>query len=174
MNYTAEHIDTEKFEAGLDSHKRYQEELQRTAIEKANARYEGYCKCLDDVRSMLHCSNYEDASKKLVSYREGANTAFDELCKELDVDSQDIQDIDTSVGEKAAHLASRIKENFQNKEMKNRIHDYASGANAVLSTIYGAFAIEHGEGDLCHDGDDPAEKAVFLASLIKNNLRNHD
>lgn len=112
MNYTAEHIDPEKFEAALDNHKRYQEKLQRTAIEKANARYEGYCQCLEDVRGMLHCSNYEDTSKKLASYREGADTAFYELCKELNVGSQDIRGMDTSVDEKAALLADRIKKAF--------------------------------------------------------------
>lgn len=110
MSYTAEHIDTERFEAALDSHKRYQEELQRTAIEKANARYEGYCQCLEDVRSMLHCSNYEDTSKKLASYREGADTAFYELCKELGVGSQDIRNTNISIDQKAYMIAERIKE----------------------------------------------------------------
>lgn len=112
MNYTAEHIDPEKFEAALDSHKRYQEELQRTAIEKANARYEGYCQCLEDVRSMLHCSNYEDNAKKLASYREGADTAFYELCKELGISSNDIRDMNTSVDQKAYMIADRIKKAF--------------------------------------------------------------
>ena len=57
--YIAEHIDPEKFETGLDKLKRYQEEVQRTAIEKANAFYAGYATCLNEVSSMLHCSNYE-------------------------------------------------------------------------------------------------------------------
>ena len=118
MNYTAEHIDTEKFEAGLDSHKRYQEELQRTAIEKANAQYEGYCKCLEDVRSMLHCSNYEDTTKKLASYREGADAAFYKLCKELDVGVQDIRAQNISIDQKAYMIAGRIKETLCGEAQK--------------------------------------------------------
>ena len=116
MNYTAEHIDLEKFEAGLGSHKRYQEELQRTAIEKANAMYEGYCKCLEDVRSMLHCSNYESREKETAAYKEGADAAFYELCKELGIGSQDIRDMNTSVDEKAALLADRIRKTFEKGE----------------------------------------------------------
>lgn len=112
MNYTAEHIDTEKFETALDNHKRYQEELQRTAIETANARYEGYCKCLEDVRGMLHCSNYESPEKETAAYKQGANAAFYELCKELDIGSQDIRDMNTSIDEKAALLADRVRAVF--------------------------------------------------------------
>ena len=112
MSYIAEHIDTEKFEAGLDSHKRYQEELQRMAIEKANAQYEGYCKCLDDVRSMLHCSNYESKEKETAAYKEGADAAFYELCKDLDVGVQDIRDKNISIDQKAYMIAERIKKAF--------------------------------------------------------------
>lgn len=61
---------------------------------------------------MLHCSNYEDTSKELASYQEGADAAFYELCKELGVGSQDIRGMDTSVDEKAALLADRIKKAF--------------------------------------------------------------
>lgn len=122
MNYTAEHIDPEKFEAGLEGHKRYQEEVQRTTIEKANARYEGYCQCLEDVRSMLHCSNYEKTAENKEtpypvsygsakkSYIDGVNDAFYELCKELGIGSQDIRDMNTSVDQKAYMIAERIKE----------------------------------------------------------------
>lgn len=217
QNYTAEHIDTEKFEAGLESHKRYQEELQRTAIEKANARYEGYCQCLEDVRSMLHCSNYEKRengfdrtaidtldnlrymigiiycdgkpvpmSNKVMdyikstsesinqitrqSYANGADNALYKLCKELDIPSQDTRDMDTSVDEKAAHLASRIRDHFLKEEAKNRIHDYASGANEVLSTIYGAFGIKPSQDDLCREGGDPAEKAALLVERARRSF----
>lgn len=115
MSYIAEHIDTEKFEAGLDSHKRYQEELQRTSIEKANAQYEGYCKCLEDVRSMLHCSNYESKEKEAAAYKEGADAAFYELCKELGIGVQDIRDKNISIDQKAYMVAERIKETLCNE-----------------------------------------------------------
>mgnify|MGYP002542438052 CR=1 FL=1 len=157
MSYTAERIDTEKFESALDNHKRYQEELKRTAVEKANAQYEGYCQCLEDVRSMLHCSNYEKTESEFErsaidaldnlryiigflpqngkpkslseevmkhvkktceginqmlrqSYNNGVDNAFYEICKELDVQSQDIRDMNTGIDEKAALLTDRIKE----------------------------------------------------------------
>lgn len=112
MDYTAEHIDPEKFEAALDNHKRYQEELQRTSIETANARYEGYCKCLEDVRDMLHCSNYESAEKETAAYKQGANAAFYELRKELGIGSQDIREANISIDQKAYMVAERIKQVF--------------------------------------------------------------
>lgn len=109
MSYTAEHIDPEKFEAALDNYKRYQEELQRTAIETANARYEGYCKCLEDVRGMLHGSNYESPEKETAVYKQGANAAFYELCKVFGIWSQDIRGENISIGQKAYMVAERIK-----------------------------------------------------------------
>lgn len=120
MNYTAEHIDPEKFEAALDNHKRYQEELQRTAIEAANARYEGYCKCLEDVRGMLHCSNYEKTSKvevteedKRVSQKEkdfanGVNAAFSWLGERLGIQIDDIIKMDVGVETKSEVMVQRI------------------------------------------------------------------
>ena len=82
------------------------------AIEKANAQYEGYCKCLDDVRSMLHCSNYESKEKEPAAYKEGADAAFYELCKELGIGVQDIRDKNISIDQKAYMIAERIKKAF--------------------------------------------------------------
>lgn len=112
MNYIAEHIDPEKFESELMNHRKYQQELQRLAIEKANSFYAGYTACLDEVSSMLHCSNYESTGKITSAYREGANNAFYELCKELGIGCQDIREKNISVDEKAALIADRIKESF--------------------------------------------------------------
>lgn len=103
--YTAEHIDVEKFENGLDSNRRFQEEMTRLEQEKASAFYRGYDKCLDDVRSMLHCSNYESKEKRTGAYRDEADAAFYEICKELDIGSQDIRDKNISVDQKAAMIA---------------------------------------------------------------------
>jgi hypothetical protein len=114
--YTAEHIDPEKFEAGLENLKRYQEEVQRTAIEKANAFYAGYAACLNEVSSMLHCANYESEGKITAAYREGADNAFYELCKELGLGCQDIREKKISVDEKAALIAERIMDAFGDKE----------------------------------------------------------
>lgn len=116
--YTAEHIDVEKFESGLDSNRRFQEEMLRLAEEKANAFYSGYNKCLDDVRSMLHCSNYESKEKRTGAYMDGANAAFYEICKELDIGSQDIRDQNISVDQKAAMLAERIRECLCGKKLE--------------------------------------------------------
>lgn len=114
--YIAEHIDPEKFEAGLDNLRRYQEEAQRTAIEKANAFYAGYTACLNEVSSMLHCANYESDGKITAAYREGADNAFYELCKELRLGCQDIREKKISVDEKAALIAERIMDAFGAKE----------------------------------------------------------
>lgn len=110
--YMAEHIDPEKFDTGLDNLKRYQDEVQRTAVEKANAFHAGYTACLDAVSSMLHCSNYESEGKITAAYREGANSAFYELCKELGLGCQDIREKKISVDEKAALIAERIRDSF--------------------------------------------------------------
>lgn len=110
--YNAEHIDVEKMEGALDNFRRYQQESQRTAIEKANAYYAGYDKALEDVRSMLHCSNYESEAKKTQAYKEGADFAFYEICKELDIVCQDIREMKTSIDEKAYMIAKRIIERY--------------------------------------------------------------
>lgn len=110
--YNAEHIDVEKMEGALDNFRRYQQETQRTTIEKANAYYAGYDKALEDVRSMLHCSNYESEVKKTQAYKEGADFAFYEICKELDISCQDIREMKTSIDKKAYMIAKRIIERY--------------------------------------------------------------
>lgn len=109
MNYTAEHIDVEKFEDGLKDHRDYQMEEKRLTVEKAQAFFDGYEKALDDVGSMLHCCNYESKEKRSATYHAGADNAFYELCKELDISGQDIRDMNTGIDEKAALLAERIR-----------------------------------------------------------------
>lgn len=118
MSYTAEHIDPEKFEKALLEHRRYQQEHQREAIGKANSFYDGYTACLDEVSSMLHCSNYEREGASSAAYIEGANDALYELCKELGVGMQDIRGMNTSIDEKAALIAERIKD-FIAKEVSS-------------------------------------------------------
>ena len=115
MSYTAEHIDTEKLEAGLENNRKYQEELHREAIKRATAEFQGYCKCLEEVREMLHCSNYESKEKETAAYKDGADTAFYELCKELDISSQDIRGKNISIDQKAYMIAERIKETICDK-----------------------------------------------------------
>lgn len=109
MKYKAEHIDPEKFERGLLEQRRYQQEELRIATEKANAFYNGYAACLDRVASMLQCSNFESEGKITEAYREGADNAFYEICKELDIGWKDIREMNTSVDEKAHLIAERIK-----------------------------------------------------------------
>lgn len=119
VNYKAEHIDPEKFEQALLEHRRYQQECQRKVVEKAKSFYEGYSACLDEVASMLHCSNYESEGKITAAYREGADNVFYELCKELGIGVQDIRQMNTSVDEKAALIAERIKDCFQQTEKED-------------------------------------------------------
>lgn len=113
MNYTAEHIDVDKFEDGLHDHRNFQMQEQQMKIETARAFFSGYEKALDDVSGMLHCCNYESKEKQTSAFREGADNALYELCKELDVSSQDIREMDTSIDEKAALLADRIRAALQ-------------------------------------------------------------
>lgn len=112
MDYKAEHIDPEKFEQELREQRKYQLEIQRNTIEKAKAFYDGYTACLDNVSSMLHCSNYESTEKITNAFTKGANIAFYEICKELDVSCQDIREMDTGVDEKASLIAERIRALF--------------------------------------------------------------
>lgn len=59
MEYTPENIDIPAFEEALkDSREFHRTELYRK-FDAARAFYDGYAKCVDDVISMLHCSNYE-------------------------------------------------------------------------------------------------------------------
>ena len=59
MEYTPENIDIPAFEEALkDSLKFQRTELYRK-MDAARAFYDGYANCVDDVISMLHCSNYE-------------------------------------------------------------------------------------------------------------------
>jgi hypothetical protein len=123
MNYTAQHIDTEKFEAGLESHKRYQEELHRTAVEKANAQYEGYCKCLEDVREMLHCSNYEksvadrqDHVQREADFTRGVNAVFSWIGEELGMETKDIVQMDVGVEVKSEVMVQRLALYFKDND----------------------------------------------------------
>ena len=94
--------------------RKYQQECQQNAIEKANSFYKGYAACIDEVSSMLHCSNYESEGKITAAYREGADNAFYELCKELDIGIQDIRQMNKSIDKKAYLIARRIIDCFCN------------------------------------------------------------
>lgn len=173
MNYTAEHIDPEKFEAGLESHKRHQEELQRTTIEKANARYEGYCQCLEDVRSMLHCSNYEKTDRPISEdIEKGQINAIYAFAKLENVDCDDIVDSNLPCQEKINAVWKRMCKKMHSKalyeESKNRLRDYTMGVNQTLSAIYDEFGIKFTPKDMCrHDGEDPTSYAKLLADRVR-------
>lgn len=116
MEYIAEHIDPQKFEDGLQDHRNYQMQEQRLTVEKARSFSEGYEKAIEDVKSMLHCCNYESKERRSATYYAGADNAFYELCKELDISGQDIRDMDTSIDEKASLLAERIRDVLGDEE----------------------------------------------------------
>lgn len=174
MNYTAEHIDPEKFESALNSKKRYQEELQRSAIEKANAQYEGYCQCLEDVRSMLHCSNYEKTDGLISeSIEAGRINAIYAFAKLGGVDCEDIANSNLPFQDEAKTVWDRIWNKMKSKasevELKNRLHDYTYGINEVLSAIYNEFGIKPNQKVLCsQDGGDPTSYSKLLADKIRD------
>jgi len=112
MEYLAEHIDPKKFQDALEHHRDFQAQELRLEIEKARAFYDGYEKAILTVKDMFHCCNYESRGKQTQAHREGADNAFYELCKELDIGSQDIRDMDISIDEKATLIAERIRKLF--------------------------------------------------------------
>lgn len=112
MNYTAENaenIDIEAFESALEDRRNRKRDEKIVAIKQAESYFQGYEDAIEAVAGMLHCANYESTSKKSKSFSDGADYAFYELCKELDISCQDIRDIDISVDEKASMIADRIK-----------------------------------------------------------------
>lgn len=59
MLYTPENIDIDAFEKALGQMRQYEYRRLETERMKATAYYEGYEDCISQVKSMLHCSNYE-------------------------------------------------------------------------------------------------------------------
>ena len=59
MEYTPENIDIPAFEEALLQKRNFQGEELRRKIDVDHAFFDGYEKCVYDVISMLHCSNYE-------------------------------------------------------------------------------------------------------------------
>jgi len=119
MDYVAEHLDPQKIEEGLKGFRDFQMQQKEIAIEKATSFFEGYNKALYAVAGMLHCCNYESKEKKTKAFFDGADHALYEICKELDIGSQDIRSMDVSIDEKAALLAARIKEIIGNGKVQS-------------------------------------------------------
>lgn len=123
MNYTAENIDPEKFEAGLKNNRKYQEELHREAIKRATAEFQGYCKCLEDVREMLHCSNYEksvadrqDHVQREADFTKGVNAAFSWIGERLGMETKDIVQMDVGVEVKSEVMVQRLALYFKDND----------------------------------------------------------
>lgn len=112
MDYMAEHIDSKLFEDALNENRKAERETLNISIERARAYFNGYDKCIEDVRGMLHCKNYESKDQESRAYYCGANAALYELCKELDINSSDIRAMDISIDEKAALIAEKIRQSL--------------------------------------------------------------
>ena len=117
--YMAEHIDPKKFEDALEGHRKFQQEELRIQREKAEAFCAGYEKAIEEVESMLHCANYESGVEMTAAYQKGADSAFYELCKELDIGCQDIREKSISIDEKAVMIAERICALFEPEDAGN-------------------------------------------------------
>lgn len=63
MQYTPKNIDIDAFEKALDQVGKNEYRRLETEKMKATAYYEGYADCILQVKSMLHCSNYEKKEK---------------------------------------------------------------------------------------------------------------
>ena len=59
MDYTPENIDIPAFEDGLKDKINFQQRKMHLETEKLEAFFSGYEKAIYDVRSMIHCANYE-------------------------------------------------------------------------------------------------------------------
>lgn len=112
MNYTVEHLDVEKLEDALDHSRDFQQQELRLAQEKARSFFDGYEKAISEIRGMFHCCNYESKEKQTKAFMDGFNSAIYEICKELDVGSQEIRDAQISTDEKAFMVAEKIKKVF--------------------------------------------------------------
>lgn len=114
MNYIAKNIDSEKALKAIEEARRFQSQIEREERIKAQAYHEGLSKGLDIADSMFRCSNYEKPPMKEVDesaiYEKAASSIIYEICKELDVSSQDIRNNSKlSYDEKCAMIADRIK-----------------------------------------------------------------
>ena len=115
MSYGVEIIDMDRFEEELQHQKKYQENLYQQSIDRAKSFYEGYKACLDNVQMLICSSDYEDIEKKTKIYRDGADYALYEICKELDINSQDIREQNISIDQKCSLIAKRIEEILLNQ-----------------------------------------------------------
>ena len=59
MKYTPKNLDIAAFEAGLEMLRDIERANLETEKVKAQAYYDGFAACVFQVKSMLHCSNYE-------------------------------------------------------------------------------------------------------------------
>lgn len=100
------------------NYEKTESEFERSAIDTLdNLRYiigflpqNGKPKSLSE-EVMNHVKKTCEGINKMLrqSYNNGVDNAFYEICKELDVQSQDIRDMNTGIDEKAALLTDRIK-----------------------------------------------------------------
>lgn len=123
MSYIAENIDTEKFEAGLENNRKYQEKLHEEALKRATAEFQGYCKCLEDVWEMLHCSNYEksvadiqDHVQREADFTRGVNSAFSWIGERLGMETKDIVQMDVGVEVKSEVMVQRLALYFKDND----------------------------------------------------------
>lgn len=59
MVYKAENIDTDKFLKQLDWLKEFDRQKEREETITAKKYHEGYRECLEKVKDVFYCSNYE-------------------------------------------------------------------------------------------------------------------
>lgn len=117
-------------------------------------------------------------SESETAFLDGANEALSELCQEIGICS-DLKELGETLNvedqpvytAKAAKFRLCVERgNALKEEMRNRLHDYKVGINAVLSELYKEFGIEYRKEDLFSDGEDPAKKAVQVAGAIREKL----
>lgn len=113
MIYNAQNIDTEKALNALENSRRFQQQQEMTERAKTEAYYKGVYKGLEIAEDMFHCSNYEKPPVKIVDedavYAAAVDHVLCEICKELDINGQDIREAKLSIDQKCAMIADRAR-----------------------------------------------------------------
>jgi len=113
MSYRPKALDPDKIEEMLENNRIHQRNKKLAEGAKVDAFYRGYEAAIEDMKGTLNCSNYELPLTS--SSSESGLHAFYLLCKELDVESQDIRESVLSLDEMVATLADRIKKRLKVK-----------------------------------------------------------
>ena len=88
--YTAKNLDAEMFENQLNQMRNFAGEQKQLEDAVAQAKYDAYTSAIEDVRGMLHCTNYESGKARMKTMDEANRLLISLLAKEFGVDAKSI------------------------------------------------------------------------------------